>query len=108
MGRLSLFDFNNDIKIKLVNVISYDLLENTAVVYIQPDSEQVECTYVNEGKEIKGEIKDNYICFWENETLTAYINIHLKDGKVFIGIALSPDNCGKGLGKTYLKNVLQT
>lgn len=72
MGRLSLFDFNNDVKIKLVNVISYDLLENTAVVYIQPDSEQVECTYVNEGKEIKGEIKDNK-CF---------ISVELGEGKV--------------------------
>ena len=52
--------------------------------------------------------KDNYLCFWEDDTLTAYINIHLKDSKVFIGIALSPDTCGKGLGKTYLKKGIET
>ena len=52
---------------------------------------------------LQEENRDNYICFWENETLTAYINIYHKDRKVFIGIGLSPDCCGKGLGKTYLK-----
>lgn len=56
---------------------------------------------------LKEESKDNYLCFWENDTLTAYINIYLKDSKVFIGIALSPDNCGKGLGKTYLKKGIE-
>lgn len=57
---------------------------------------------------LKEESKDNYLCFWKNNTLTSYINIYLKDGKVFIGIALSPDNCGKGLGKTYLKKGIET
>ena len=37
----------------------------------------------------------NYMCFWENQKLSAYINIYTKDDKVFIGIGLSPDCCGK-------------
>lgn len=57
---------------------------------------------------LRDENKNNYLCFWENETLTAYINIYQKDSKVFIGIGLAPDFCGKGLGKTYLKQGIET
>lgn len=57
---------------------------------------------------LRAENKDNYICFWENETLTAYISIYQKNDRVFIGIALSPDYCGKGLGKAYLKQGIET
>ena len=57
---------------------------------------------------LKEENKDNYLCFWEDDTLTAYINIYLKDSNVFIGIGLAPDYCGKGLGKTYLKQGIET
>ena len=52
---------------------------------------------------LKEEYKNNYLCFFENDTLTAYINIYKKDCKIFIGIGVAPDYCGKGLGKTYLK-----
>lgn len=56
---------------------------------------------------LKSENKDNYICFWEDGTLTAYINIYKKNETVFLGIGLSPDLCGKGLGKAYLKQGIQ-
>ena len=46
---------------------------------------------------------NNYVCFWENETLTAYISIIRKDNRIFLGIGVSPDYCGNGLGKIYLK-----
>ena len=52
---------------------------------------------------LKDENKDNYLCFWKDETLSAYININKKDDKAFIGIGLAPNLCGKGLGKMYLK-----
>ena len=57
---------------------------------------------------LKEESKDNYLCFWENNTLTAYINIYLNDSNVFIGIGLAPNYCGKGLGKAYLKQGIET
>ena len=57
---------------------------------------------------LKGENKDNYICFWEGEILTAYINIYKKNEMIFLGIGLSPDYCGKGLGKTYLNQGIET
>ncbi len=57
---------------------------------------------------LKEENKDNYMCFWEKDTLIAYINIYIKDSKAFIGIGLSPDFCGKALGKTYLKQGIET
>ncbi len=57
---------------------------------------------------LKEENKNNYQCFWENEVLSAYINIYTKDDKVFLGIGLSPDYCGKGLGKAYLKQGIET
>ncbi len=52
--------------------------------------------------------KDNYLCFWKKQILTAYINVYQKDGKVFIGIGLYPAFCGMGLGKTYLKQGIET
>lgn len=56
---------------------------------------------------LKAENKDNYICFWENETLTAYISFYRKDSKIFLGIGLAPHLCGKGLGRFYLKQGTQ-
>ncbi len=56
---------------------------------------------------LKEENKDNYICFWEEETLTAYINIYKRDNEVFLGIGLSPDYCGRGLGKAYLRQGIE-
>lgn len=52
---------------------------------------------------LNAENKDNYLCFWENDILTAYINIYRKDSKIFLGIGIMPDYCGKGLGKAYLE-----
>ena len=56
---------------------------------------------------LKAENKDNYLCFWEDEILTAYINISKKDDKTFLGIGLAPDFCDKGFGKIYLKYIKQ-
>lgn len=56
---------------------------------------------------LKAENKDNYLCFWKDETLTAYINIYKKDDRVFLGIGVAPDLCGKGLGKAYLKQGIE-
>lgn len=52
---------------------------------------------------LNAENKDNYLCFWEKDTLTAYISIYKKDKKAFLGIGLAPGLCGKGLGKMYLE-----
>lgn len=52
---------------------------------------------------LKEENKYNYLCFWKEKKLTAYINIYQKDYNTFIGIGLAPDFCGKGFGKDYLK-----
>ena len=57
---------------------------------------------------LNNENKDNYICFWENETLSAYINIYKKDEKIFLGIGLSPDLCGKRFGEAYLIQGIET
>ncbi len=46
---------------------------------------------------------DNYLCFWDDEILIAYISIYKKGDCVFLGIGLAPDYCSKGLGKYYLK-----
>lgn len=46
---------------------------------------------------------DNYLCFWENNVLTAYIKFYIYSKKLMIGIGLSPEMCGKGLGGFYLK-----
>lgn len=51
---------------------------------------------------------DNYLCFWDDEILIAYISIYKKGDCVFIGIGLAPDYCSKGLGKYYLKQGIAT
>lgn len=45
---------------------------------------------------------DNYLCFWDNGVLVAYLGIFQKGESVFLGIGLAPDYCSKGLGKEYL------
>ena len=72
VGRFELFNFENEVKIKHVNVISYDINEKTAEVYIMPDSEQVGCTYFNDGKETNGILKDN----------KCYLSVEIGEGKV--------------------------
>ena len=62
----------------------------------------------NKSPLLQDENKDNYLCFWSGDTLAAYINIYQQNSNVFIGIALSPDHCGKGFGKTYLKKGIET
>ncbi len=52
---------------------------------------------------LKQENSDNYLCFWENNVLVAYINFYINSQKLMIGVGLSPEKCGKGLGETYLK-----
>ena len=54
------------------------------------------------GSMLEEEKCKNYLCFWENDTLNAYINIYCKNDKFFLGIGLSPEKCGKKLGKVYL------
>lgn len=72
VGRFELFNFENEVKIKHVNVISYDINEKTAEVYIMPYSEQVGCTYFNDGKETNGILKDN----------KCYLSVEIGEGKV--------------------------
>ncbi len=51
---------------------------------------------------------DNYLCFWDNETLVAYTSIASEEDKVYIGIGIAPQFCGQGLGAFYLdKTVLE-
>lgn len=57
---------------------------------------------------IRPENADNYLCFWNDETLVAYTSIILKEEKVYIGIGIAPQFCGQGFGNTYLnKTVLE-
>lgn len=49
---------------------------------------------------------DNYLCFWDNETLVAYTSIILKEEKVYIGIGVAPRFCGQGMGETYLNQTI--
>lgn len=62
----------------------------------------------NESPWLDVENADNYICFWDDEILIAYISIFKKEDRVFIGIGLAPDYCSKGLGKHYLKQGVAT
>ena len=52
---------------------------------------------------VDSEKADNYLCFWDSNTLVAYINIFLNMEKVFLGIGIAPELCGKSLGKVYLR-----
>lgn len=72
VGQSDLFNFENEVNIEYVNVISYDLNDMIAKVYIQPDSNQVGCTYYNEGEEINGTLKDN----------KCYLSVEIGEGKV--------------------------
>ena len=56
---------------------------------------------------LKEENRDNYICFWENETLIAYLHIYRIDDRIFFGIGICPAMCSKGLGKNYLKKGIE-
>lgn len=61
----------------------------------------------NDSPLLKRENKDNYICFWKNDTLIAYLNIYKSEDKIFLGIGISPDFCSKSLGKVYLKKGIE-
>ncbi len=45
---------------------------------------------------------ENYLCFWKDDCLVAYISIFLNTDKVFLGIGVAPELCGKALGKVCL------
>lgn len=54
----------------------------------------------------KTENADNYLCFWNDNSLVAYTSIILKEEKVCIGIGIAPQFCGQGLGNTYLNKAV--
>ncbi len=54
----------------------------------------------------KTENADNYLCFWNNDTLVAYTSIISKDDKVYVGIGVVPQFCGQGMGETYLNQTI--
>lgn len=57
-------------------------------------------TALNEQAAItKTENAHNYLCFWNDVTLVAYTSIILKDDRVYIGVGIAPQFCGKGFGK---------
>lgn len=55
---------------------------------------------------LRSENENNYLCFWNNETLVAYTSIILKDDKVCVGIGIAPQFCGMGLGNVYLNQTV--
>lgn len=50
---------------------------------------------------------DNYICYVTGDEVVAYVNMkEMDDQRVFIGIGLKPNYCGKGQGKYFLNDSL--
>lgn len=54
----------------------------------------------------KAENAENYICFWDDNTLVAYTSVMLKGDKVFIGIGISPRFCSQGSGAWFLNETI--
>lgn len=71
-GRVKIFSKVNHVDINYINVISYDLVQNTAKINIELSSEQKNCIYTIEDKEVLGYIKDN----------KCYLDIELGKGTV--------------------------
>ena len=50
---------------------------------------------------------NDYICYVDNEEVIAYASMKkMEDGRIFFGIGLKPDNCGKGNGSYFLNDSL--
>ncbi len=60
----------------------------------------------NQAAIIQSENANNYLCFWDDETLVAYTSINLTEDKVFIGIGVAPQLCGSGLGNDFLNKTV--
>ena len=56
---------------------------------------------------VNPEKADDYLCFWQEDILVAYVSIILKNENVFLGIGLAPQFCGKGLGSYYLQQGIE-
>lgn len=50
---------------------------------------------------------EKYLCFWNDGILAAYASFTEKEEKIFIGIGLAPQFCGKGLGEYYLQKAVE-
>ena len=66
--------------------------------YMEYDEAVKKCAAI-----VNPEKAENFLCFWDKNVLIAYINIYTMEEKIYIGIGLSPDYCGKGLGEYFLK-----
>lgn len=56
---------------------------------------------------IQSQYADDYLCFWNDDKLEAYISYIFQSDRLYLGISLSPDCCGKGMGKEYLLKGIQ-
>lgn len=72
LALFGVFELNNQVKINHINVLSYDLSDMSAEVYISPSSDQIACNYEVDGKIINGTIKDKQ----------CYLSIELGEGTV--------------------------
>src|SRR5574344_1727351 len=56
----------------------------------------------------KKEKANNYIIYLLNSKVVAYVNMVPKENKLlYVGIGLSPSNCGKGYGNYFLLDSLE-
>lgn len=51
---------------------------------------------------------NDYICYLnDNKEVVAYVSAkQTEDGRIFFGIGLKPNNCGKGMGKSFSEDSL--
>lgn len=51
---------------------------------------------------------DNYICYLKNDEVVAYTSMkEMSDGRIYFGIGLKPEYCGKKMGNYFTKDSLE-
>lgn len=56
----------------------------------------------------KKENKDNYLCYLDNNKVIFYVNMKkMFHNKIFMGIGLRPEYCGKGKGIYFLEDSIK-
>ncbi len=100
MQNFKKFSMNEDIARQIISWV-YD---DDYAIYNLPSYEEMK--EKNYGM-VNPEKADSYICYLSNDEVIAYSNIkETKDKRIFIGIGLKPEYCGKGLGSYFLNDTI--